>query len=84
MKDTIMVQRANVILDISPEQKDYYKSQGFAVISEDGSIVEESTSLSIDSLNRKVQQLQSIIDQKDAEIARLRNNGGRGRKNKDE
>lgn len=84
MKDTIMVQRANVILDISPEQKDYYKSQGFAVIDEDGSVVEETTSLSIDALNRKVKQLQSIIDQKDAEIARLKNSGGRGRKNKDE
>ena len=86
MKDTIMVQRANVILDISPDQKDYYMSQGFAVIDEDGKIVEETKAVTVDALNRKVAELTKELEKKDAEIAKLKsgNGGGRGRKSKEE
>ena len=84
MKDTIMVQRANVILSISPDQKDYYLGQGYAVIDETGKVVEETTALSVEALNRKVKELQEIIKSKDAEIAKLKGSAKQGRKSNKE
>lgn len=82
--DTITVKRANVVLDISPDQKDYYLGQGFSVVDSTGSVVEETTKLTLEALNHKIVKMQKIIDEKDAEIARLKNSqsngGGRGRK----
>lgn len=70
--DKITVKRANVILDISPEQKDYYLSQGYSVIDENGEVVEETTAVSVEALNRKVKALQAELEKKDAEIAKLK------------
>lgn len=84
---TITVKRANVVLDISPDQKDYYLGQGFSVVDNSGNVVEETTKLTLEALNLKIAKMQGIIDAKDAEIARLKSNqssgGGRGRKKQD-
>lgn len=70
--DKITIQRANVVLDISPDQKDYYLNQGYNVINEQGQVIEETKSLTVEALNRKVAELQKVIDSKNAEIAKLK------------
>ena len=77
---TITVKRANVILDISPDEKEFYMSKGYSVISEDGKVVEEAMSNDV-----KVLQLQNItLKQKVAEleneIAKLKSAAKPGRK----
>lgn len=72
MRDTITVQRANVILDVSPDEKDYYLGQGFAVVNDKGEVVEETTIVSAEALTRRIEQLERVIAEKDAEIAKLK------------
>lgn len=84
MKDTITVKRANVILDISPDQKSYYLNQGYDVIDDKGNVVEETTNMTIESLNRKVIQLQNLVKEKDEEIAKLRKSNNNTRSKKDD
>jgi len=70
--DKVTVKRANVELTISSDQKDYYLSQGYAVIdSSTGEVIEDSTVQTVESLNRKVAELQQVVEQKDAEISKL-------------
>lgn len=69
--DKITVQRANVILDISPEQKDYYLSQGYSVINANGLVIEETRALTVDALNRKVAELQQKLKEKEAAIQKM-------------
>lgn len=80
MKDTIIVKRANVVLDISPDQKDYYLNQGYSVIDDKGNIVEDTKVQTVESLNRKIKELQKIIDDKDAEIAKLKRGNSRSKR----
>ena len=72
MKNTIMVKRANVVLDISPEQKDYYLALGYDVVDDKGGIVENSTIETTESLNRMIAELKKVIEEKDLEIAKLK------------
>lgn len=83
MVEKLTVQRANVVLDISPEQKDYYLGQGYSVIDDKGSIVEPSTVQTVEGLNARIAKLNRIIAEKDAEIARLKNGQRRQRKNEE-
>lgn len=80
MKDTIIVKRANVVLDISPDQKDYYLNQGYSVVDDKGNIVEDTKIQTVESLNRRIKELQKIIDDKDAEIAKLKKGNSRSKR----
>ena len=68
----ITVQRANVILDISPDQKDYYLGQGFSVIDEYGHVIEETAVQTAEMLSRQILKLKEELAKKDAEIAKLK------------
>ena len=73
INDKITVKRANVELTIDSSQKDYYLGQGYSVIDDKtGEIVEDSTVQTVESLNRKIEKLQSLVDSKDAEIQKLK------------
>ena len=80
MKDTIIVRRANVVLDISPDQKDYYLNQGYSVVDDKGNIVENTKVQTVESLNNRVKELQKIINEKDAEIAKLKKSNNRSKR----
>ena len=71
--DKIMVQRANVILDISPEDKKYYMSQGYSVIDEKGRIVEEAISNDVHTLQAQVADLKFKLEKAKETIAKLSN-----------
>lgn len=63
--DKITIRRGNVVLDIKPEEKSFYMSQGYSVIDEKGKVVEEAMSQDVASLQLQVIQLkQEIADLK--------------------
>lgn len=66
---TIRVQRANVILDIRPEEKERYMEQGYSVIDENGKVLEAALSNDVNALRTEVLKLRKELAEKDAEIA---------------
>lgn len=75
----LTVKRANIVLDISSEDKEYYMQQGYSVIDESGNIVEKALSsdvgqlqLEVTQLSAQLQNLKGEIAKKDAEIKRLK------------
>lgn len=66
MDDKITVQRANVILQISPQQVDYYLNQGYNVINAKGEVVQASVPKDVGTLQKAyVDHLQEIEELKD-------------------
>ena len=59
--DRIKMQRANVIVRVSPDEKNYYMSQGYSVVDETGKVVEEAMSNDIGTLQVQVTQLREEI-----------------------
>lgn len=68
---TITVQRANVILRISPEEKEKYLASGYSVIGEDGTVVERGEPSDVQGLKILVAELKAEISEKDAKIKKL-------------
>ena len=72
MVETIKVQRANVVLDVRPDQKEYYMEKGFSVIDDKGKVIEEAISDNVDALKIQIKNLKEQIAKKDAEIEQLK------------
>lgn len=71
--NTIRVQRANVILDIRPEEKERYKEMGYNVIDEkSGAVVEAALSNDVNVLRRELKEARETIEAQAKEIARLK------------
>ena len=66
MDERVMVQRANVVLQVSPQQLDYYMSQGYDVIDEKGNVIQAS-------VPRDLGTLQKAFVEHEAEIEDLKN-----------
>lgn len=70
---TIRVQRANVLLDISPEQKEYYMQKGYSVVDEKtGKVLEQAISNDLKTLQSQVISLTQTLKEKDKEIEALK------------
>jgi chaperonin cofactor prefoldin len=73
MSTTIRVQRANVVLDIRPEEKERYKEMGYSVIEVGtGKVLEEALSNDVNVLRAQVADLKKVIEDKDEEIKKLK------------
>ena len=73
MAGTIRIQRANVILDVSPDEKEMYMEKGFSVIdATTGEVLEEAMPTDVNVLQLKVKELQKELAEKDAEIQKLK------------
>lgn len=73
MADKIRIQRANVILDVSPEEKEMYMEKGFSVIdATTGEVLEEAMPTDVKVLQLKVKELQKTLADRDAEIRALK------------
>lgn len=75
--DKVRVQRANVILQISPQQVDYYMNQGYNVIDADGNVVKASVPRDLGTLQKayvdnqaEIQKLHEEIDKLTEELAK--------------
>ena len=69
--EKITVQRANVVLDISPEDKKFYMSQGYSVIDEKGKVIEEAMSSDVATLQNQVAHLKEKLAKAEETIAEL-------------
>lgn len=78
--NTIRVKRANVILDISSDEKDYYMSQGYSVINAlTGEVVEKAMPTDVPTLqleltnaNATITKLENDVKKLKAEIKKLK------------
>lgn len=69
---TIRVQRANVVLDISPDEKERYMEMGYSVIDRaTGKVVEEAISNDVNVLRKQINELKAKLAEKDEEIKKL-------------
>lgn len=69
--NTITVRRANVELTINEDQKSYYLSKGYAVINENGDVVEEPTINDVATLQRRLVELTKENEELRKQIAEL-------------
>lgn len=72
MSNMITVRRANVLLDVSEDQKDEYLAKGFDVIDKDGNVVTEATVTNdVSTLHKKLAEAQEKIKILEEENKRL-------------
>lgn len=79
---TVTVQRANVILQVSTDQIDYYLSQGYNVIDEGGNVIKASVPRDLGTLQKAYVENAETIEALKKELAELK--AKRVRKKKDE
>lgn len=72
MNDKVTVQRANVVLQISPQQVDYYLNQGYNVINEKGEVIQASIPRDLGTLQKAFVEDKNTIEALQAEIAELK------------
>lgn len=72
MDDRIFVQRANVILEVKAEDKDFYMQNGYSVIDQNGTVLEKAMSNDVNELRVQVKELTEKLAQANATIAELR------------
>lgn len=72
MRNLISVKRANVILDIDPELKAQYLSEGYSVLDENGNVVEKAMSTDVGELQVTVARLEKENEELKAEIKKLK------------
>ena len=72
MDDRIFVQRANVILEVKAEDKDFYMQNGYSVIDQNGTVIEKAMSNDVNELRVQVKELTEKLAQANATIAELR------------
>ena len=72
MDEKVLVQRANVILQISPQQVDYYLNQGYNVIDEKGNVIQESIPRNLGELQKAYVDHIAEIESLKEEIRKLK------------
>lgn len=70
--NTVTVQRANVILQISEEQLDYYLTQGYNVIDSKGNVIKASVPKNLGTLQKAFVDNQAEIEKLKKQIAELK------------
>lgn len=72
MDERVTVQRANVVLQVSPQQVDYYIGQGYNVINEQGEVIQASVPRDLGTLQKAFVENANTIESLQAEIADLK------------
>ena len=72
MDNTIKVRRANVELDISPDEKQMYMERGYSVVDDNGNVIEEALSNDVNALRVQVNDLKAQLAAANKTIAELR------------
>ena len=71
MTDTIMVQRANVILEISEQEQDKYLAQGYDILDDFGNVVKKSIPTDFGKLRVAYHEALEEIEKLKAEVKKL-------------
>ena len=69
---SVMMQRANVVLQISPQQVDYYLNQGYNVIDDSGNVIKASVPKDLGTLQKAFVENAEEIKNLKTEIAELK------------
>ncbi len=72
MDEQVIVQRANVVLQISPQQVDYYLNQGYNVIDEKGNVIQKSIPRNLGELQKAYIDHIAEIESLKEEIRKLK------------
>lgn len=72
MDERVTVQRANVVLQVSPQQVDYYIGQGYNVINEQGEVIQASVPRDLGTLQKAFVENANTIESLQAEVADLK------------
>lgn len=72
MDEQVIVQRANVVLQISPQQVDYYLNQGYNVIDEKGNVIQKSIPRNLGELQKAYIDHVAEIESLKEEIRKLK------------
>lgn len=72
MDEKVLVQRANVVLQISPQQVDYYLNQGYNVIDEKGNVIQASVPRNLGELQKAYIDHVAEIESLKEEIRKLK------------
>lgn len=72
MDEQVIVQRANVVLQISPQQVDYYLNQGYNVIDEMGNVIQKSIPRNLGELQKAYIDHVAEIESLKEEIRKLK------------
>lgn len=72
MDERVTVQRANVVLQVSPQQVDYYLNQGYNVINEQGEVIQASVPRDLGTLQKAYIEHTEEIKALKAEIQTLK------------
>ena len=70
MGDKLTVMRANIVLDISPDEKEYYIGQGYSVIDDSGEIIEKGMSSDVGELQIEVLALREEVENLKQKLAK--------------
>lgn len=70
--DKILIQRANVVLEVSPEDKKHFMDMGYSVINAKGVVVESAIPTDVNTLKSMVAKLEKEVADKDKEIEKLK------------
>lgn len=70
--ESVLVQRANVVLHISPQQVDYYINQGYNIINERGEVIQSSVPKDIGVLQKAFVEHTAEIERLKSEIEELK------------
>lgn len=82
MADTnkIIVQRANVVLQIAPEQLDYYMNQGYNVIDASGNVIKAAIPRDVGTLQKAFIEHTNRIKELEQELDAIKSKSGRKKK----
>lgn len=67
----IRVERGNVILDIKPENLDYYMSLGYSQVDDKGNVIKKAIPTTIEELRKAYIENQETIEKLQFEIKKL-------------
>lgn len=70
--DKILVRRANVVVEVNPEDKQFYMDNGYSVVNEFGEVVESAMPIDPNALKVQVGELTKKLAEANKTIAKLK------------
>jgi len=70
--DKILVRRANVVIEVNPEDKQFYMDNGYSVVDEAGKVVESAMPIDTNALKVQVGELTKKLEEANKTISKLK------------
>lgn len=70
--DKILVRRANVVIEVNPEDKQFYMDNGYSVVDKFGEVVESAMPVDPNALKVQIGELTKKLEEANKTIAKLK------------